>query len=98
MRLFALFLFLTNLISILFLVWTILLTVVFEWDLHECEQGFVVYYKQESTHFPETKLEKRTHLVIMQHICVLLIEDLVRREKVVFKEIPERDREGRSSR
>lgn len=39
MRLFALFLFLTNIISILFLVWTILLTVVFERDLHECEQG-----------------------------------------------------------
>ena len=39
MRLFALFLFLTNIVSILFLVWTILLTVVFEWDLHECELG-----------------------------------------------------------
>ena len=49
MRLFALFLFLTNLVSILFLVWTILLTVVFEWDLHECEQGWFVSYKHISS-------------------------------------------------
>lgn len=47
MRLFALFLFLTNIVSILFLVWTILLTVVFEWDLHECELGCFVSYKHK---------------------------------------------------
>ena len=37
MRIFTLFLTLSNLIVVLFLAWTITMTVVFEWDLSECK-------------------------------------------------------------